>query len=281
MKSPCSISAASSPPAPRLKSAAPRRWSVPISAPEPLLAVASLESGYGKIRVLHGIDFQVAAGEVVALLGPNGAGKSTMLRALSGLLPVNAGYVRFDGRDITNATPRESARAGLVHVIEGHRVFTQISVTDNLLLAGYDLARGERAARIEEALSFFPEIAAKRHERGGALSGGQQQMLTVAQGLVRRPRLLMLDEPSAGLSPVLVYRVLDVIKQLRKQGTAVLLVEQLREKALAAADRVYALVQGHIALEAPTSEANLPQRLEHAYFGHQLQVSAHAQRVQE
>jgi branched-chain amino acid transport system ATP-binding protein len=242
---------------------------VPTSVPEPLLSVAALESGYGKIRVLHGIDFQVAAGEVVALLGPNGAGKSTMLRALSGLLPVTAGYVRFGGRDMTNATPREAARAGLVHVIEGHRVFTQISVTDNLLLAGYDLSRGERAARIEEALAFFPEIAAKRHERGGALSGGQQQMLTVAQGLVRRPRLLMLDEPSAGLSQVLVDRVLDVIAQLRKQGTAVLLVEQLLEKALATADRVYGLVQGHVVLEAPTSDDNLAHRLEQAYFGHQ------------
>jgi branched-chain amino acid transport system ATP-binding protein len=242
---------------------------VPTSVPEPLLSVAALESGYGKIRVLHGIDFQVAAGEVVALLGPNGAGKSTMLRALSGLLPVNAGYIRFGGRDMTNATPREAARAGLVHVIEGHRVFTQISVTDNLLLAGYDLSRGERTARIEEALSFFPEIAEKRHERGGALSGGQQQMLTVAQGLVRRPRLLMLDEPSAGLSPVLVDRVLDVIAQLRKQGTAVLLVEQLLEKALATADRVYALVQGRVVLEAPTSDDNLAHRLEQAYFGHQ------------
>ena len=243
---------------------------MPTSVPEPLLSVAKLESGYGKIRVLHGIDFQVAAGEVVALLGPNGAGKSTMLRAMSGLLPVNAGYIRFGGRDMTNVSPREAARAGLVHVIEGHRVFTQISVTDNLLLAGYDLSRGERAARIEEALSFFPEIAEKRSERGGALSGGQQQMLTVAQGLVRRPRLLMLDEPSAGLSPVLVDRVLDVITQLRKQGTAVLLVEQLLEKALAVADRVYGLVQGHLVLEAPTSEANLPQRLERAYFGHQV-----------
>jgi branched-chain amino acid transport system ATP-binding protein len=244
------------------------------SAPEPLLAVAALESGYGKIRVLHGIDFQVAAGEVVALLGPNGAGKSTMLRAMSGLLPVNAGHIRFDGRDITNATPRETARAGLVHVIEGHRVFTQISVTDNLLLAGYDLARGERAARIEEALAFFPEIAAKRNERGGALSGGQQQMLTVAQGLVRRPRLLMLDEPSAGLSPVLVDRVLDVIRQLRQQGTAVLLVEQLLEKALATADRVYALVQGHVVIEAPTNEAGLTERLERAYFGHETQQAS-------
>jgi branched-chain amino acid transport system ATP-binding protein len=241
---------------------------VPISAAEPLLAVGALQSGYGKIRVLHGIDFAVSSGEVVALLGPNGAGKTTMLRALSGLLPVTSGYVRFDGRDITNATPREAAGAGLIHVIEGHRVFTQLSVTDNLLLAGYDLPRRERVARVEEALSFFPEIAEKRLERGGALSGGQQQMLTVAQGLVRRPRLLMLDEPSAGLSPVLVDRVLNVIGQLRKQGTAVLLVEQLLEKALAAADRVYALVQGQIVLEAQTSESNLPQRLERAYFGH-------------
>ena len=251
------------------------------SAPEALLAVSSLEAGYGKIRVLHGVDLAVAQGEVVALLGPNGAGKTTLLRALSGLLPVTAGQVRFDGRDTTSTTPREAASAGLVHVIEGHRVFTQISVTDNLLLAGYDLPRGERAARVEEALSFFPEIAEKRHERGGALSGGQQQMLTVAQGLVRRPRLLMLDEPSAGLSPVLVDRVLNVISQLRTQGTAVLLVEQLLEKALAAADRVYALVQGHIVLQAPTSEANLPQRLEHAYFGHEVQISVHAQTVQQ
>jgi branched-chain amino acid transport system ATP-binding protein len=244
------------------------------SGAEPLLSVVGLESGYGKIRVLHGVDLAVAAGEVVALLGPNGAGKSTLLRALSGLLPVSAGRVRFDGTDITNITPREAARSGLVHVIEGHRVFTQISVTDNLLLAGYDLARGERAARIEEALSFFPEIAEKRHERGGALSGGQQQMLTVAQGLVRRPRLLMLDEPSAGLSPVLVDRVLNVIGQLRRQGTAVLLVEQLLEKALASADRVYALVQGRIALQAPTSEPNLPHRLERAYFGHESHALA-------
>jgi len=239
------------------------------SAAEPLLSVTRLESGYGKIRVLHGVDLSIAAGEVVALLGPNGAGKTTLLRALSGLLPVNAGKVAFDGKDITSITPREAARAGLVHVIEGHRVFTQISVTDNLLLAAYDLPRSERAGRVEEALSFFPEIAEKRNERGGALSGGQQQMLTVAQGLVRRPRLLMLDEPSAGLSPVLVDRVLNVIGQLKKQGTAVLLVEQLLEKALAAADRVYALVQCNIALEAPTGESDLPKRLERAYFGHE------------
>src|SRR5216684_3908886 len=267
MRSPCSISAACWPPERLPRFASTRRWSVLTSAPEPLLDVGRLESGYGKIRVLHGINLTVSPGQVVALLGPNGAGKTTMLRALSGLLPVNAGHVRFGGRDMTNATPREAARAGLVHVIEGHRVFTQISVTDNLLLAGYDLPRGERAARVEEALSFFPEIAEKRHERGGALSGGQQQMLTVAQGLVGRPRLLMLDEPSAGLSPVLVDRVLAAVARLREGGTAVLLVEQLIEKALAVADRVYALARGSIVLEARTDEPDLPNRLEHAYFG--------------
>ena len=240
---------------------------MPTSVAEPLLDVGRLESGYGKIRVLREIDLKVSAGEVVALLGPNGAGKTTLLRALSGLLPVNSGDVSFGGRNITNATPRETVRQGLVHVSEGHRVFTQLSVTDNLLLAAYDLPRGERIARLEQALSVFPEIAEKRHERGGALSGGQQQMLTVAQGLIRRPRLLMLDEPSAGLSPVLVDRVLDVIARLRGQGTAVLLVEQLLEKALRIADRVYALVQGHIVLEAATTEADLPQRLERAYLG--------------
>ena len=154
-----------------------------------------------------------------------------------------------------------------MHVIEGHRVFTQLSVFDNLLLAAYDLPRGERSARVEEALGYFPEIAEKRHERAVALSGGQQQMLAVAQGLVRRPRLLMLDEPSAGLSPVLVDRVFVVVRRLRESGTAVLLVEQLVEKALALADRVYALARGSIVLEAATSEADLPHRLEQAYFG--------------
>ena len=242
---------------------------MPISADPPLLDVAGLIAGYGKLMVLHGIDLSVRSGEIVALLGPNGAGKTTLLRTISGLLPVSAGRIRFTGQDLRHAGARETARAGIAHVIEGHRIFTQQSVADNLLLAAYDLPRGERAARIEEALGYFPELAPKRRDRGASLSGGQQQMLAVAQGLVRRPRLLMLDVPSAGLSPVLVDRVLDVIGQLRQQGTAVLLVEQLLEKALAAADRVCALVQGQLVLDAPTSEKNLPQRLERAYFGHQ------------
>jgi len=242
---------------------------VPISAPEiaPLLQVEGLSAGYGKIGVLHGIDLAVAQGEIVALLGPNGAGKSTLLKAVSGLLP-RSGRIRFGREDISTAGPRETVRLGLVHVVEGHRVFTQQSVYDNLLLAGYGMPRRDLSLRIEEALAFFPEIAEKRADRAVTLSGGQQQMLAVAQGLVRRPRLLMLDEPSAGLSPVLVDRVLTAAARLREAGTAVLLVEQLIEKALSLADRVYALARGSIVMEARTSEADLPDRLEQAYFGH-------------
>jgi branched-chain amino acid transport system ATP-binding protein len=238
---------------------------MPTLAAESLLQTSGLSAGYGKIRVLNNVDLTVGAAEIVALLGPNGAGKTTLLRALSGLLPWS-GSVRFAGRDLTGASPRDVVKAGLAHVIEGHRVFTHLAVLDNLLLAGYDLPRGERAARIEEVLELFPEVAAKRYEPAASLSGGQQQILAVAQGLVRRPKLLMLDEPSAGLSPVLVDRVLVVVRQLRDAGTAVLLVEQLIEKALALANRVYALARGSIVLEARTGEADLPQRLEHAYL---------------
>ena len=253
---------------------------MPISAPESprtteaLLSIADLTAGYGKIIVLHGVNLIVHPGEIVALLGPNGAGKTTLLRAVSGLLPWS-GTARFAGKSLAGSSPRDTARNGLVHVVEGHRVFTQLSVTDNLLLAGYDVPRGERHARVDEALAHFPEIAAKRADRAGALSGGQQQMLAVAQGLVRRPRLLMLDEPSAGLSPVLVDRVLSVAASLREQGTAVLLVEQLVEKALRLADRVYAMAQGKIVMEAATSEPDLPHRLERAYFGHDVATPLH------
>lgn len=232
-----------------------------------LLDVRDIEAGYGKIGVLHKVSLHIEAGEVVTLLGPNGAGKSTLLKALSGLLPWTGVDVSFDGASLRGRDPRECARAGLVHVVEGHRVFTQLSVADNLALAAYDVAKAERAQRIDEALTLFPEIAAKRAERGGALSGGQQQMLVVAQGLVRRPRLLMLDEPSAGLSPVLVDRVFGVLARLRASGTAVLLVEQLVEKALAAADRAYAMAQGRIVLESDAAAPGLAERLEHAYLG--------------
>jgi branched-chain amino acid transport system ATP-binding protein len=239
---------------------------MPTSAREPLLEIKGLSAGYGKIGVLRNIDMVVYPGEIVAMLGPNGAGKTTLLRAISGLLPWT-GSISFAGTSLARISPRDAANQGLVHVVEGHRVFTQLSVEDNVLLAGYDLPAAQRRQQVEEALDFFPEIKAKRNDKAVTLSGGQQQMLAVAQGLVRKPRLLMLDEPSAGLSPVLVDRVLAAAAQLRAAMTAVLLVEQLIEKSLAIADRVYALARGTVVLEAQASEPGLPQRLEHVYFG--------------
>ena len=237
------------------------------TAKAPLLDVRGLKTGYGKIQVLNGLDIHVGTGEIVALLGPNGAGKTTLLRAISGLLPWT-GAVTFAGKSLAGATPRDTVNAGLAHVIEGHRVFTQLKVYDNLLLAGYGVPAKSRATQVEEALAFFPEIAAKRNDLASTLSGGQQQMLAVAQGLVQRPRLLMLDEPSAGLSPVLVDRVLAAAAKLRETGTSVILVEQLIEKAISISDRVYALVGGALVLEAPGDEPGLAKRLEQAYFGH-------------
>jgi len=239
---------------------------MPTSAREPLLAVTGLAAGYGKIGVLKGVNLVVYPGEIVALLGPNGAGKSTLLKAISGLLPWT-GQVQFEGRDMTGKQPRDCVEAGLVHVVEGHRIFTQLTVEDNVLLAGYGMPSAQIWPRVEEALDFFPEIKAKRRDKAATLSGGQQQMLAVAQGLVRKPKLLMLDEPSAGLSPVLVDRVFAVASQLREAGTAILLVEQLIEKSLAVADRAYAMVRGTVVLEAPANEPELPGRLERIYFG--------------
>ena len=239
---------------------------MPTSAREPLLAIKGLAAGYGKIGVLKGIDVVVYPGEIVAMLGPNGAGKTTLLKAISGLLPWT-GEVYFAGKSMAGTTPRDAVNAGLVHVVEGHRVFTQLTVEDNVLLAGYGMPAAQRVKQVEEALAFFPEIEAKRRDRAVTLSGGQQQMLAVAQGLVRKPRLLMLDEPSAGLSPVLVDRVLAAAGQLRAAGTAILLVEQLIEKSLAISDRVYALARGGVVLTAQANEEGLPARLERVYFG--------------
>jgi len=232
-----------------------------------LLCVQGLHAGYGKIPVLHGVDLTVQRGEIVALLGPNGAGKSTLMRAISGLLTWQSGEVLFDGVSLAGTTARAATQAGLAHVIEGHQVFTQLSVEDNLALAAYDVPASGRGERIDEALAYFPDIQAKRRDRAGSLSGGQQQMLAVAQGLVKHPKLLILDEPSAGLSPLLVDRVFEVAARLRDTGAAVLLVEQLVEKSLALADRVYALAHGRMVLVATAHDPDLPRRLEEAYFG--------------
>jgi branched-chain amino acid transport system ATP-binding protein len=243
---------------------------MPTLAPERdgvLLATVGLSAGYGAIRVLQHLDLSVHAGQIVALVGPNGAGKSTLLKALSGMIPKTGGTVTFGGQDITRLTTQACGRLGLVHVIEGHRVLPSLTVEENLLLAALDQPASVRRSRAEEAYQVFPEIAEKRALRAGTLSGGQQQMLVIAQGIVRQPRLLLLDEPSAGLAPVLIARVLEVVAALRTKGTAVLLVEQAVEKALHIADRVYVLVHGRIVLATDVQSARAPGVLERAYLG--------------
>ena len=243
---------------------------MPTLAPErdgALLATVGLSAGYGAIRVLQHLDVSVHAGQVVALVGPNGAGKSTLLKALSGMIPKTGGTVTFGGQDITRLTTQACGRLGLVHVIEGHRVLPSLTVEENLLLAALDQPASVRRSRAEEAYQVFPEIGEKRALRAGTLSGGQQQMLVIAQGIVRQPRLLLLDEPSADLAPVLIARVLEVVAALRTKGTAVLLVEQAVEKALHIADRVYVLVHGRIVLATDVQSARAPGVLERAYLG--------------
>lgn len=240
------------------------------SAPEPvapLLCVKDLAAGYGPLRVIQELDMFLGRGEIVALVGPNGAGKSTLMKAISSLILKTAGTVTFDGCDITRLSPRECGKRGLVHVLEGHRVFAPLTVEENLLLAAFDVPSAERRERVEEAYAFFPDIAKKRHDKAGALSGGQQQMLAVGQGIVRRPKLLILDEPSAGLAPVLIDRVLEVVRSLRDKGAAILLIEQAVEKALSVADRVYVMVHGKLVLNTDAASASAAGVLEAAYLG--------------
>lgn len=241
----------------------------------PLLAVDGLCAGYGSLRILHDVSLNVRRGEIVALIGPNGAGKSTLLCALSGLIPVTGGRVALEGADLQGATTRRRMALGLVHVLEGHRVIPSLTVEDNLLLPLISLAADERRRRIEDAFAAFPDLAAKRREHASALSGGQQQMLVVGQGMVRRPKLLLLDEPSAGLAPVLIDRVLAVLSDLARGGTAVLLVEQAVEKALHAASRVYALAHGEIVLATDAASARAPGVVENAYLGSRTTGAPH------
>ncbi|MFO1322224.1 MAG: ABC transporter ATP-binding protein [Burkholderiales bacterium] len=235
----------------------------------PLLAVEDLHVAYGKAEVVHGASFEVRAGEFVVLLGRNGAGKSTMLHAVSGLIPKRGGRVRFEGRDITAASPREIVKAGIVQVLEGHRVFTTLTVEDNLLLGTYARhPHGDRSG-LERIYALFPEMADRRQQPASRLSGGQQQILAVAQGVIGEPRLLILDEPSAGLAPLVIDRILDVAAELCRQGLAILLVEQLVDKALRHAHFAYLVETGAIAGHGFAHDILGSEALHRAYLGHE------------
>lgn len=232
-----------------------------------LLEIADLHVAYGKAEVVHGTSLTVGEGEFVTLLGRNGAGKSTTLHAVSGLIPKQSGAVRFAGQDITGATPRDIVRAGLVQVLEGHRVFHPLTVEDNLLIGTYAKSKRGDRSKLPAIYDLFPEMAERRHQPASRLSGGQQQILAVAQGIIADPKLLILDEPSGGLAPLVIDRILDVARALSRDGVAILLVEQLVEKALAHADRCYLMATGRIVHEGLAKELAGSDILHSAYLG--------------
>jgi len=234
---------------------------------EPLLVVDNLSVAYGKAEVVNDVSFSVHAGEFVVLLGRNGAGKSTILHAISALIPKVKGRVAFAGHDITSSSPGDIVRSGLVQVLEGHRVFTHLTVEDNLLIGTYAGSPHGDRSRLDRIYSLFPEMAEKRQDLASRLSGGQQQILAVAQGIIAEPRLLILDEPSAGLAPLVIDRILSVAAELCQQGTAILLIEQLVEKALRHAHRGLLLETGRLVGEGNPTELHESGIIQRIYLG--------------
>ncbi len=221
-----------------------------------MLELKGVRCGYGLNDVVHGVDLEVRAGEIVALVGANGAGKSTLARAISGIVPLRAGEIVFEGRRIDRRTPRERVLAGIAHVPEGRQVFPGLTCAENLLLGAYAQSNAGEAAerRVQDVCERFPALLERLHHPAGALSGGQQQMLAIARGLMAAPRLLVLDEPSLGLAPVLVQEIFAMIAALRARGISVLLSEQNARMSLAIADRAYVIENGRVALQGAGAE---------------------------
>ncbi len=233
-----------------------------------MLEVSALRAGYGPIEVLRGIDLTVAAGEIVALLGSNGAGKSTLNNNISGLYRPFGGNIRFDGKDIAGTPSMQIVGAGLVQVPEGRRVFPNLTVRDNLELGSYRRGKPARAQNLERVLATFPRLRERLRQAAGTLSGGEQQMLAIGRGLMAEPRLLILDEPSLGLSPLLVEEMFALIRRLNADGLAILLVEQNVMQSLTIAHRAYVLENGRIALQGPAAELAEHPGLRKSYLGH-------------
>ncbi len=248
-----------------------RELSLPGPPPHPthiMLAVEGLHVAYGAIRAVDGVSFRVPEGSLVALLGANGAGKTTVLRAVAGLAPVLAGRILLQGREIQGLAPHEIVRRGVAVCPEGRRVFPNLTVLENLLLGGH--CRRDRqalAADLERLFATFPRLAERRGQRAGTLSGGEQQMLALGRALMSRPRILLLDEPSLGLAPLLVREVFKVVQGLREEGVTVLLVEQNAFAALKIADHAYILETGRLTLEGPGPELLANEQLRRAYLG--------------
>lgn len=234
----------------------------------PLLEVTDLVAGYGPIRALDGVSLTIEESELVAIIGANGAGKTTLLMAISGVVPTRRGSIEFAGRPITGLATHAITKLGIGHAPEGRRIFPRLSVRENLQLGGFTQTDRAAVARdIEEACSLFPVLGSRMSQMGGTLSGGEQQMLALARALIGRPKLLLLDEPSLGLAPLIVQKIFEVIASLSKRGIAVVLVEQNARAALKLADRGYVLETGRITLTGPGKELAGDRRVREAYLG--------------
>lgn len=232
-----------------------------------MLEIRGLEAGYGLTTVLRGVDLSVPAGRIVAVLGANGAGKTTLNMTISGLVKARAGSITFDGRRIDGLAPPAIAEAGLVHVPEGRKVFPNLSVRENLDLGAYRRARGNKARNMERVFATFPRLKERVRQRAGTLSGGEQQMLAIGRGMMAEPRLLILDEPSLGLSPLLVEQMFALIRRLHADGLAIMLVEQNVAQTLELADEAHVLENGAFAMSGTAAEVRADPHLQRAYLG--------------
>ncbi|MGR3465352.1 ABC transporter ATP-binding protein [Limimaricola sp.] len=233
---------------------------------DPLLSIEGLRTAYGPIEVLHGVDLIVNEGEIVSLVGANGAGKTTLMRCISGVQPVKAGAIQLAGEDLTRRPDHARAGLGIAHSPEGRQIFGDLSVAENLRLGGYHRS-DDLGADLEEVYGLFPILRDKAALPAGGLSGGQQQMLAIGRAIMGRPKLMLLDEPSMGLAPVLVDQVLGVVKSLRDRGVTLLMVEQNAYAALSIADRGYVMEQGEITLSGAASDLIADPRIREAYLG--------------
>ena len=236
-------------------------------ADKALLSVRGLHAGYGEVEILRGIDLMVGAGDIVAVLGSNGAGKSTLNMTISGLVAARQGSIEFDGRSIQNADPAEIVAAGLVHVPEGRRIFPNLSVAENLDLGSYRRASAQRDTNRKRVFSMFHRLRERAAQRAGTLSGGEQQMLAIGRGLMAEPKLLILDEPSLGLSPLLVEEMFAMILRLNRDGLAVLLVEQNVVQSLDIVRRAYVLENGSFVMSGSAADIRSNADLKRAFLG--------------
>ena len=232
-----------------------------------LLEIHALRGGYGRVEVLRGVDLQVNAGEMVALLGSNGAGKSTLNKMVCGLCPAWSGTVRFDGQDLSGAHYRDVVKAGLIQVPEGRKVFPNLSVLENLELGSFTRARERRASNLEKVFGIFPRLRERIRQNAGTMSGGEQQMLAIGRALMARPKVLLMDEPSMGLAPIMVDKIFEVVNDIHQQGTTVLLVEQNASRALQLASRGYVMDSGEVTMSGDAKALLADPKVRAAYLG--------------